>query len=97
MNKLKQIWKRRANAEQIFRATFRGTPIFQLLPVEVDILACIAANPGITIQKILLDDYFCRVSLSTIKRSVLKLGDKRYIKSRISQNDRRERPLEVLI
>jgi DNA-binding MarR family transcriptional regulator len=94
---LKKIWERKESADKVFRRAFRGSPVFFLLPIEVDILSYISAEPGATIQKILMHDYFGRVSLSTIKRAVVKLIDKGFIHSKINPKDRRERHLEVTI
>ena len=96
-SKLKKIWERKESADKVFRRAFRGSPVFFLLPIEVDILSYISAEKGATIQKILMHDYFGRVSLSTIKRAVVKLIDKGYIHSKINPLDRRERHLEVTI
>ena len=97
MIELKQIWKRRESAERIFRLTFKDSPVFDLLPVEVDVLAYIAAKPNTTIQKILRDKYFARLSLSTIKRAIVTLKTESLIRVNICSEDLRERRLEVLI
>jgi hypothetical protein len=67
------------------------------LPVEVDVLAYIAAKPNTTIQKILRDKYFDRLSLSTIKRAIVTLKTESLIRVNICSEDLRERRLEVLI
>ena len=97
MSELKQIWKCRESADKIFRNEFKGSSVYDLLPVEVDILAYIAAKPNTTTQKIVKDKYFDRVSLSTIKRAIVTLKTESLIRVNISNEDLRERRLEVLI
>ena len=97
MNELKQIWKRRESADKILRNEFKGSAVYGLLPVEVDVLAYIAAKPNTTIQKILRDKYFDRLSLSTIKRAIVTLKTESLIRVNICSEDLRERRLEVLI
>lgn len=93
MIELKQIWKRRESASNILRLGIKNKKIKELPVMELDVLACISANPTMTIQKLVKHDYFSHVSLSTIKRSVVILTIQGLIKSETNPHDKRERHL----
>ena len=97
MIELKQIWKRRESASNILRLGVKNKKIKDLPATDLDVLACISANPTMTIQKLVKHDYFSHVSLSTIKRSVLELTTQGLIKSETNPHDKRERHLVVAI
>ena len=96
MIELKQIWKRRESASNL-RLSMKNEKIKELPVMDLDVLACISANPTMTIQKLVKHNYFSHASLSTIKRSVLELTTQGLIKSETNPHDKRERHLVVAI
>jgi DNA-binding MarR family transcriptional regulator len=97
MKYLKQIWKHKEGANRVLRVAFKGSPVYDLLPIEVDILAFAASKPDLTIQKIVSHVYFSRVSLSTVKRAVVQLTIRNLISNKVNPLDRRERHLIATI
>ena len=88
---LEIVWDHRRQADYAMKSLYG--PVHDLSKSELDVLAFIAAEPDVTISKIINHNYFRKVSFSTVKRVIIKLKGEGLVTSRVG-DDRRSRYLE---